>query len=83
MSHLSDCVHFDKALLTDEVITDLCAYHPCAGGQLVRLANIRASTEAFLKAVRDNCPNCEATTRALNKILDVRMLANQAIALEK
>ena len=70
------------ATLTDEQIASLCAYH-CTQNKDKNFENIRKGCADLLKIIFDNAPQCSARTRAINAVLDARMLANQAIALEK
>lgn len=63
----------------EEVATTLFTYHPWDEAQIKQGDNVRdALKEAYIAIVK-SVPPCPTRTRALNLIVDARMLANAAI----
>jgi len=68
--------------VTKENVEAVFTYQPwtkeqTARGQAVRDSLVNAALEIF-----ENVPDCPARTRAINNLVDARMLANNAISLE-
>ena len=62
-----------------EQIDDLFTYHPWTPAQVASGVIVRNALAAAYLAVLENAPPCSTRTRALNMIVDARMLANAAI----
>lgn len=62
-----------------EVIQDIFLYHPWDEAQKYAGERVRADLAFAFATVIDNVPPCLTRTRALNAIIDARMLANAAI----
>ena len=54
-------------------------YHPWNEDQQRRGKEVTAALIAAAKAIITNVPECPTRTRALNNLIDARMLANAAI----
>lgn len=54
-------------------------YRPWNEGQIAHGAAVRAALAAAFLAVIDHVPPCPTRSRALNMILDARMVANSAL----
>jgi hypothetical protein len=54
-------------------------YQPWNEGQVANGVKIREALSAAFLVIIDSAPPCPTRTRALNKLLDARMLANAAI----
>lgn len=60
-------------------VHDLFQYHEWTMGDIEKGANVRITLEAAYCAILHNVPPSPSRTRALNHIVDARMLANAAI----
>lgn len=76
---VSDSISEEKL---DSLLDDLFTYHPWDEQQRLAGDNVRDALKAAYKAVLLNVPSSPTRTRALNGIVDIRMLANAAITFE-
>lgn len=60
-------------------IEDLFAYHPWDDEQKIKGAEVREILATAYEVIIDTVPPCPTRTRALNMLVDCRMLANAAI----
>ena len=58
---------------------DLCDYHTPTNDHLNKMGNVRNVIREAIVQVVFNVPASPARTRAINALLEARMLANQAI----
>lgn len=63
----------------DAAVEDLFEYHPWDAEQQSRGSDVRHALANAVKALIANVPPCPTRTRAINHIVDARMLANAAI----
>ena len=73
---------FRAMILTEEVkeqIVDAFEYHPWDADQVARGAKVRIALENAVAAIVENVPATPQRTRAINHIIDSRMLSNSAI----
>lgn len=63
-------------------IGDLFEYHPWDKDQVYRGEVVRNALASAYRTIIDNVPPCPTRTRAMNMLLDARMLANAAITFE-
>ena len=60
----------------------LFTYHPPTPDQVPKFEAITEAARNFAQVIVDNCPESDRTERAVDKIIEARMAANAAIALE-
>lgn len=60
-------------------IRDLFEYHPWGQSQVAQGEAVRNALASAYRTIIDNVPPCPTRTRAMNMLLDARMLANAAI----
>lgn len=65
-----------------EAVEDLFAYHGWSEDQKIRGDYVRKSLAEAYKTIVRHVKPCPGRTRALNAIVDSRMLANNAISFE-
>jgi hypothetical protein len=63
-------------------VKDLFTYHSWTPVEADAGAQIREAAEALYIAILSNIPPCPTRTRALNAVVDTRMLANAAITFQ-
>lgn len=63
-------------------IDHLFTYHPPKPEQIPKFEAITEAARNFAQVVADNCPESDRTERVIDKIIETRMAANAAIALE-
>lgn len=68
--------------VTLENVVAVFTYQPWTEDQTARGQRIRDSLVAAAKVILTDVPECPARTRAINALVDARMLANSAISLE-
>jgi hypothetical protein len=69
--------------INESNLEEVFKYHAPDSSQIPKFEAINLAAKAFAKAVIANIERSPLRTRALNAIMDTRMLANAAIALEK
>jgi hypothetical protein len=82
MAETSDIDITRAAGLTPEVearVDQLMAYAPWDKQQILRGEHVRDAIGNAMKEIIANVEPCPARTRALNHLIDARMIANQAI----
>lgn len=62
-----------------ETISDLFQYHAWDAEQQEHGAEVRTALASAYSEIIDHVPPCPTRTRALNMLVDARMLANAAI----
>lgn len=68
--------------INDQNVEECFKYHAPTPDQIPRYQEINDAARAFALVVLKNVPRCPLRTAALNLIMDCRMKANAAIALE-
>lgn len=63
-------------------VDEVFKYHTPTPDQIPRFQAVNEAAKAFAKVILENVPRTPTRTRALNTIMDTRMLANAGIALE-
>lgn len=67
------------AEVIERLVNELFMHHDWEPEQIAAGAEVRDSLAATFMTVLEKVPPCPTRTRALNALLDARMLANQAI----
>lgn len=67
--------------VTSENVEDLFAYHKPEADQLEAFEKVREAGVNLVKVILEYVPECADRTVAIRKVREVRMDANQAIAL--
>jgi hypothetical protein len=82
----SDLNFFNGSTATPEGIEKLnmtvdtqMAYHPWTPEQVASGEKVRDAIGEAIKAIYLNVPSCPTRTRAINHLIDARMIANAAI----
>lgn len=63
-------------------VDEVFKYHAPTDTQIPRYNGINEASKLYAKIILENVPRCPLRTAALNLIMDCRMKANAAIALE-
>lgn len=66
----------------DALIDELFTYHKWDEEKIAQGAPVSAALKEAFAAIVKNVPSSPSRTRALNMLVDVRMIANQAITFE-
>lgn len=80
---MSDTINLQRADGTEEGLAEqvhhLFTYHKWDDEQVLKGQHIRGALEDAYVAIIKHSPPCPTRTRALNMLVDARMLANAAI----
>lgn len=72
-----------KPRFTAEHIHDLCYPHPLDADKQRRVANVRAASEAYMKALAENAEESADLASAMRHVGTAQMETTRSIAMEK